>query len=430
LGLRRARGRPALVPRHGLGPDRHLRHDRMGRHGRPLQLGIRARARRSVARRGPAGAGDPRRDRAWESEVRFPARRGALQVRVRARRRGGLPGENPVNLHVAMLRVHTCPLAALGGKETGGMNVYGREVSRELGRMGVSVDVFTRSQDPSIPRVVRLGERARVIHLAAGGEAPMARERVYDHLDEFVEGIEAWRIAEAIDYDLIHAHYWLSGVAALTLKTRWSVPVLQMFHTLGRLKNRVARSAAELEPAVRLEEETRIVSAPDRIGAANVVARLSESGQDMRLLVVGGDTDERTSGHETSLRQRIERLGLGDSVRFLGPQPQGVLPLYYAASDVTVLPSYYESFGMVALEAMACGSPVIASRVGGLVTTVRDGVTGFLVPDGDVEALAERIETLVGDPELRWRVGGEGVRWAAQHRWACVAEAVWGGYAA
>ena len=401
-----------------------------------------------------------------------------------------------MNLHVAMLSVHTCPLAALGGKETGGMNVYVREVSRELGRMGVSVDVFTRSQDPSIPRVVRLGERARVIHLAAGVEAPMARERVYDHLDEFVEGIEAWRIAEAIDYDLIHAHYWLSGVAALTLKTRWSVPVLQMFHTLGRLKNRVARSAAELEPAVRLEEETRIVSAADRIVAANVVeraellrdyaahasriatipcgvdtdlftpgdgaearrrldldghplllwvgriapikgldtlldavARLSESGQDMRLLVVGGDADERTSGHETSLRQRIERLGLGDSVRFLGPQPQGVLPLYYAASDVTVLPSYYESFGMVALEAMACGSPVIASRVGGLVTTVRDGVTGFLVPDGDVEALAERIETLVGDPELRWRLGREGVRWAAQHRWPCVAEAVCKEYA-
>jgi D-inositol-3-phosphate glycosyltransferase len=401
-----------------------------------------------------------------------------------------------VNLHVAMLSVHTCPLAALGGKETGGMNVYVREVSRELGRMGVSVDVFTRSQDPSIPRVVRLGERARVIHLAAGGEAPMARERVHDHLDEFVEGIEAWRIAEAIDYDLIHAHYWLSGVAALTLKTRWSVPVLQMFHTLGRLKNRVARSAAELEPAVRLEEETRIVSAADRIVAANVVeraellrdyaahasriatipcgvdtdlftpgdraearrrldldgrplllwvgriapikgldtlldavARLSGSGQDMRLLVVGGDADEPTNGHETSLRRRIERLGLGDSVRFVGPQPQSVLPLYYAAADVTVLPSYYESFGMVALEAMACGSPVIASRVGGLVTTVRDGVTGFLVPDGDVEALAERIATLVADPELRWRLGREGVRWAAQHRWPCVAEAVCKEYA-
>jgi len=324
----------------------------------------------------------------------------------------------------------------------------------------------------------------------------MARERVYHHLDEFVEGIEAWRIAEAIDYDLIHAHYWLSGVAALALKTRWSVPVLQMFHTLGRLKNRVARSAAELEPAVRVEEETRIVSEADRIVAANVVeraellrdyaahpsriatipcgvdtdlftpgdraearrrlglddrpvllwvgrmapikgldtlldtvARLREGRRDMRLLVVGGDADEPTSGHETSLRHRIARLGLVDSVRFVGPQPQSVLPLYYAAADLTVLPSYYESFGMVALEAMACGSPVIASRVGGLITTIRDGVTGFLVPDGDVGALAERIESLVADPELRWRLGREGVRWAAQHRWPCVAEAVCKEYA-
>jgi D-inositol-3-phosphate glycosyltransferase len=269
-----------------------------------------------------------------------------------------------------------------------------------------------------------------------------------------------------------------------------------MFHTLGRLKNRVARSAAELEPLVRVEEETRIVSEADRIVAANVVeraellrdygahasriatipcgvdtdlftpgdraesrrrlglddrpvllwvgriapikgldtlldtvARLRDGGRSMRLLVVGGETDEPTNGHETSLRRRIAMLGLGESVRFVGPQPQSVLPFYYAAADVTVLPSYYESFGMVALEAMACGSPVIASRVGGLVTTVRDGVTGFLVPDGDVETLAERIDTLVGDPELRWRLGREGVRWAAQHRWPCVAEAVCKEYA-
>jgi D-inositol-3-phosphate glycosyltransferase len=401
-----------------------------------------------------------------------------------------------VSLRVAMLSVHTCPLAALGGKETGGMNVYVREVSRELGRMGVAVDVFTRSQNASIPRVVQLGEGARVIHLPAGDEAPMARERVYDHLDEFVDGVEAWRIAGSIDYDLIHAHYWLSGVAALTLKARWSAPVLQMFHTLGRLKNRVARSAAELEPRVRLEEETRIVSGADRIVAANVVeraellrdygahasriatipcgvdtdlfrpgdraearrglglderpvllwvgriapikgldtlldavARLSATGQSPRLLIVGGEADEPANGHEASLRRRIERLRLEDTVRFIGPQPQSVLPVYYVAADVTVLPSYYESFGMVALEAMACGSPVIASRVGGLVTTVRDGVTGFLVPDSDVPALAERIESLIADPELRWRVGREGVRWAAQHRWPCVAEAVCREYA-
>jgi D-inositol-3-phosphate glycosyltransferase len=401
-----------------------------------------------------------------------------------------------MNLRVAMLSVHTCPLAALGAKETGGMNVYVRELSRELGRMGVEVDVFTRSQNPAIPRVVRLDERAQVIHLPAGPEAPMARAQVHAHLDEFVDGIEAWRLTRGVEYDLIHAHYWLSGVAALALRERWSAPVLQMFHTLGRLKNRAARVAGELEPAIRLREEARIVAAADRIVAANVVeraellvddaagaqriatipcgvdtdlfapgdraaarralglddgpvllwvgriapikgldtlldavGRLSAAGTRARLLVVGGDADEPSNGHEASLRAQIERLGLGETVRFVGPQPQERLRTYYVAADVTVVPSYYESFGMVALEAMACGSPVIASRVGGLVTTVRDGVTGFLVPESDVGALAERIAALLADPDLRWRIGREGVRWAAQHRWPCVAEAVCREYA-
>lgn len=376
------------------------------------------------------------------------------------------------------------------------MNVYVRELSRELGRMGVAVDVFTRSQNPAIPRVVELGEGARVIHLPAGPEAPTARAEIHAHLDEFIDGIDAWRLTRGGEYDLIHAHYWLSGVAALALRRRWAVPVLQMFHTLGRLKNRVARSGAELEPAIRLAEETRIVSAADRIVAANVVERaellrdhgahaqriatipcgvdtelfapgdraaarralgldgrptllwvgriapikgldtlldaverLHVTGTAVRLLIVGGDADEPWNGHERALRDQIERLGLSDAVSFLGPQPQDLLPTYYVAADVTVVPSYYESFGMVALEAMACGSPVIASRVGGLVTTVRDGVTGFLVPESDVGALADRIQALIADPDLRWRIGREGVRWAAQHRWPCVAEAVCREYA-
>jgi D-inositol-3-phosphate glycosyltransferase len=399
-------------------------------------------------------------------------------------------------LRIAMLSVHTCPLAALGGKETGGMNVYVRELSRELGRMGVEVDVFTRSQDPTIPRVVPLGEAARVVHLPAGPEAPMPRERVHDHLDEFVDGVEAWRITRDIDYDLIHAHYWLSGVVGLTLRARWSVPMLQMFHTLGDLKNRVARRAADVEPAVRLDEEARIIASAERLVAASVAERaylvrhagadperiavvpcgvdtdlfkpgdaedaraalgisrepcilyvgrlapikgletlldavgaLARRGRSVRLVVVGGEADEPRDGHERGLRARIDALGIHDRVSFVGPQRQESLRTHYVAADVTVLPSHYESFGMVALEAMACGSPVVASRVGGLTTTVRDGVTGFLVPEGDVSALAERLDTLLGDGDLRWRLGREGVRWAAQHRWPCVAEAICREYA-
>ena len=400
-----------------------------------------------------------------------------------------------MSVRVAMLSVHTCPLAALGGKETGGMNVYVRELARELSRMGVAADVFTRSQNATIPRVVPLAERARVIHLPAGPEAPMPRERIHAHLDEFVAGVEAWRDATGVVYDLVHGNYWLSGVVGLTLRERWHVPLVQMFHTLGRLKNG-AGVAAEREPALRIAEEHTIVAAADRVVAANVIERghlvtqydadpakiavipcgvdtglfapgdadaaratlglpggplllyvgriapikgletlldalgcLRSAGHPARLVVVGGDADERPDGHETELRRRAVRQGLGDTVTLVGCQPQQRLRDYYVAADVTVLPSYYESFGMVALEAMACGSAVIASRVGGLQTTVRDGTTGLLVSEGDSCALAETIARVLDDSAVRLRLGPEGVRWAAGPRWPCVAQAVCREYA-
>ena len=402
-----------------------------------------------------------------------------------------------MSLSVAVLSVHTCPLAALGGKETGGMNVYVRELARELARMRVTADVFTRSQNPSIPRVSLIGDGVRVVHLPAGPEAPMARETVHDHLDEFVDGVEAFRIGHGVDYDLIHGHYWLSGAVGLTLRERWGVPLVQMFHTLGRLKNDATRNGAEREPDLRIAEETRIVAAADRIVAATVVerahlvrhygaeasrvavipcgvdtelfapgdqgaarvalglddrprllyvgrlapikgletlldgmARLRAAGSRAQLCIVGGDADEPLDGHEGELRARLNRLDLHDTVAFIGAQPQERLRAWYMAADATVLPSYYESFGMVALEAMACGSPVVASRVGGLQTTVRDGVTGVLVPDHDPVALADTLARVLDDADLRWRLGREGVRWAAQHRWPCVAEAVCREYAA
>jgi D-inositol-3-phosphate glycosyltransferase len=393
-----------------------------------------------------------------------------------------------MSLRVAMLSVHTCPLAALGGKETGGMNVYVRETARELARMGVHVDVFTRSQNPGIPRVVELGGGARVVHLPAGAEAPMPREAVHAYLDEFVTGVESFAQSEGLEYDLIHAHYWLSGVAGLALRDAWGTPLVQMFHTLGRLKNSVAQSPAEVEPDLRIAEEARIIAGADRIVAANVVERAhlvwyygarqdgiavipcgvdTELFQPMpraaakdllelppgpllvyvgrlqpikgletlleamtlvapaaRLMIIGGDADEPENGHAAHLRERVSALGLGERVRFLGAQPQRQLRLFYAAADATVMPSYYESFGMVALEAMACGSPVVASRVGGLTTTVQDRVTGLLVPEGDPPTLAAALDTLLGDRALQGRLAAQSQRWAAEHRWPCVAEAV------
>jgi D-inositol-3-phosphate glycosyltransferase len=391
-------------------------------------------------------------------------------------------------LRVAVLSVHTCPLAALGGKETGGMNVYVRETARELARMGVHVDVFTRSQNPGVPRVVALAPGARVIHLPAGPEAPMPREAVHAHVDEFVSGVERFAQSEGLEYDLIHAHYWLSGVAGLALRDAWGSPLVQMFHTLGRLKNSVVQSVADVEPELRIEEEAGIIAAADRVVASNVVERAhlvwyygaridriavipcgvdTELFQPMpraaakdllelrpepllvyvgrlqpikgletlleamtmvvpptRLMIIGGDADEPENGHAAHLRARVAALGLDDRVRFLGAQPQERLRLFYAAADATVMPSYYESFGMVALEAMACGCPVVASRVGGLTTTVQDRVTGLLVPEGDPSSLAATLDTVLGDSSLRERMGAQSTRWAAQHRWPCVAEAV------
>jgi D-inositol-3-phosphate glycosyltransferase len=388
--------------------------------------------------------------------------------------------------------VHTCPLAALGGKETGGMNVYVREVSRALGRLGLAVDVFTRSQDPGIPEVVTLGPRARVVHVAAGPARPIARAAVAGHLPEFATGVEAFRAREGVRYELVHSHYWLSGLAALDLRRRWDVPLVHMFHTLGAIKNAVAGDSGDTEPAERLAAELRIAASADRIVASNLVERAglvwhvqadpsrvavipcgvdvelfrprpaaparTRLGVDadhvilfvgrltpikgletllralavlrsdglasaqLRLLVVGGTKGE--PGDSAHLRQLAQDLGVASWVDFRGPQPQDALPDYYAAADLCLMPSRYESFGMVALEAMASGVPVIASRAGGLTVTVQDGVTGRLVPEGDVAALARAVKGLLADDAGRRALGARAVGWARRFTWPAVGRSV------
>lgn len=401
---------------------------------------------------------------------------------------------------IAMLSVHTCPLAALGGKETGGMNVYVRDLSRELGRRGIYVDVFTRSQNPAVPRVSdALGPNGRTIHLPAGQEAPYDKNLVFDHLPEFVEGVKSFAQEEGITYDLIHSHYWLSGWVARELRKSWGSPIIQMFHTLGHLKNSVAQTQEEMEMARRIEAETEIMAFVDRIVAATAVEKeqmtqlygadpakiavipcgvdpslfrpipmdearkrldicdrtymvlfvgrierlkgidtlleamailvrdLPNWQEEICVCIVGGDTSEDSAIVDKEM-QRLQdmrtELDIADLVTFLGAQAQDALPDHYSAADVVVMPSYYESFGMVALEAMACGTPVIASQVGGLSFTVQDGVTGFLVPDRDPPTLAEKIACLLKDRALRKKLGAQGIEWAEQHSWARIADQV------
>ena len=392
-----------------------------------------------------------------------------------------------MKLRVAILSVHTCPLAAPGGKETGGMNVYVRETARELCRMGAHVDVFTRSQNSAIPRVVEMGEGARVVHLPAGPQAPMLREDVHAHLGRFVAGVEDFRREQGLEYDLIHAHYWLSGVAGLALREMWGAPLVQMFHTLGRLKNTVAQTAAEVEPELRIAEESRIIAEADRIVAANVVERahlvwyygaraervevipcgvdtdlfqpmgraaakdLLELGPEplliyvgrlqpikgletlldamvrlpeATLLIIGGDQDEPDNGHGAQLRAQVAALGL-DAARSLSrrPAPAPAPPLLCRGrrdGDAVVL--------RVLRHGGARGHGLRQSRgrlPRGRAHDDHPG-RGHRPPGagGRSRRARECLAALLADDEARARLGREATRWAAEHRWPCVAEKV------
>ncbi|KAF0107166.1 MAG: D-inositol-3-phosphate glycosyltransferase [Anaerolineaceae bacterium] len=406
-------------------------------------------------------------------------------------------------MNIAMLSYHTCPLATLGGKDTGGMNVYVRDLTTALGRMGVHVDVFTRSQDEHVPHVLHdLGFGNRVVHVPAGPEVPLPRRELAEYIPEFAEGVRRFAEEKGIRYDLIHSHYWMSGIAAETLADLWpATPILQMFHTLGEMKNRVARSDEEREGAYRLEGERQVLRRADRIIAATLAEhaqlewlykaearkitilppgvdtchfypipadearqfiglkpedrmilfvgrveplkgldtliravaclRPTDCGEPVHLAVIGGDPEaspEAMTAEMARIQQLCDNLCLGKMVVFLGKRGQDTLPYYYSAAEVLVMPSHYESFGMVALEAMACGTPVIASQVGGLAFLVQDGVTGYTVPAEDHDALCAKLALLLGDESLRRQMGRAAAESARSYDWEKIAKQIVGVY--
>jgi len=364
------------------------------------------------------------------------------------------------------------------------MNVYIRELSRQMGRRAHSMDIFTRRSDPSTPEVTVLDERTRVIQVDAG-PAQASKGSVRRYTAAFADRVMHFQQASARDYDLVHSHYWLSGEVGSVLKGEWNVPHVVMFHTLGEAKNR--HHASEREPAYRISGERAIAQEADRIicagegekamlvqaygvapqriavvpcgvdtlrfrpmKKARVRCRLglpenkrlvlfvgrieplkgidvllraaSQVDTPFRLLVVGGDAKDVDRKGE--LAQLAQELGISRRVTFLDAVAHNELPLYYNAADVCVVPSYYESFGLVALEAMACGVPVVASRVGGLKETVEDGRTGYLVPWRCPEPFAERLELLLSNDSLRRSHGREARASAERFRWSAVASRV------
>lgn len=373
-----------------------------------------------------------------------------------------------------MLSLHTSPLARLGRtRDAGGMNVYVRELSRELGRGGIFVDVFTRWTDPTDPPIEPLGERVRLIRIAAGPIAPLPTSELLPHVAEFACRVRRFAERAEHPYDLVHSHYWLSGVAGMTLARLWHAPHVAMFHTVERLKGErlgaaaailttggerradyegqiaasadcvVVATAHEREQLERIyglgasrfeiipcgvDLETFTPATPTQRRAARAALGLSEApvllavgrldpikGSDLLLeaasqmrvpaqvVLVGGDLDGDPELER--LRARATELGLGARVTFPGAVPQHELPRYYHAASALVVASRYESFGLVAVEALACGTPVVAAKVGGLPSIVRDGENGLLIPWRCPGAFAERLDALLADPARLRRFG-------------------------
>jgi len=378
-------------------------------------------------------------------------------------------------LNLALLSIHSCPLGRPGGKDTGGMNVYVRELALQLGRQGHHVDVFTHLHDAREPQVVELGKNVRLVHLRSGAENT-DKLALYDYLPEIAANLENFSEKENISYDLMYSHYWLSGWTGWLINRTWHIPHLIMFHTIGAVKNSLG--IGEDEPLLRIESEKQLMQDCDRIVASTEreketlrrdsavpyekvavipcgvnldlfrpvnradarlqigvpsgkivlyagrierikgldrlvkALRLVNNVPDLKLLIVGGDASSRAEIDR--LKSLARELGIGDKIDFHESVPQENLPAYYNAADVFVLPSYYESFGMAALEAMACGTPIVATPVGDWEHIIRNGLNGYTVPDNSPPHLAQALSLALSGPafappaEIRSTVAGFG----------------------
>ena len=402
---------------------------------------------------------------------------------------------SPAVDRVAMITVHTSPLSPPGRRDSGGLNVYVRELSRYLAQRGVAVDVFTRRIDTRTPRILEADDGVRVIQVESGPPRPVDKDSLFCYLPDFASEMAFLAIKEGARYNLVHAHYWLSGWAAHLLQRYWNAPFVQMFHTLAHLKNAVAEDRHR-ETTLRLQVERRLVEVADAVIAANpderdeMIRRLNAdeeklstvppgvdldlfqpsdswdarralglssgplllfvgridpvkgidtlfdgfqrliedydwAGSPPRLVFVGGliESDATGSTMDTDLQQlstRAGELGLADYVLFRGSQPRQVLPLYYNAVDVCVVPSRYESFGLVAVEAMACGTPIVASHVGGLRFTIENEVSGLLVPHSDPAELSAALRRALTDHDLRSRMQVGARQAAIRYSWQTI----------
>lgn len=382
---------------------------------------------------------------------------------------------------VAVLSLHTSPLAQPGQGDAGGMNVYVRELAAALAQAGVDATVFVRRWSDA-PASVEVEPGFRVVHIDAG-PPEMAKEALPGIVDSFMAGVRD-RLDDC-GADVLHANYWLSAVAGHRLKHQLDLPLVSTFHTLARVK----AATGDPEPRARAEAEAEVVACSDLITASSAaearqladlygadparievmppgvdhalfspgdraaaraalglgagpvllfvgriqplkgldaavetLAELDRAGRsDARLVAVGGASGASGARELDRVAGSVRRLGLTGRVDFVPPQPHHRLSAYYRAADVCLVPSRSESFGLVALEAAACGTPVVASDVGGLRTLVDHGRTGYRVDGRSPRELAAAAEVILADPDLAEAMAGRATAMAAGYTWAATA---------
>jgi len=394
-------------------------------------------------------------------------------------------------MRISMISEHASPLAVLGGADAGGQNVHVAELALALARRGDHVTVYTRRDAPELPERVPLGPGVEVVNVTAGPAEPVERDAMLPYMPALAAGVAAdWAARGAPD--LVHAHFWMSGLAALDAVARLEaqtgtrIPVIHTFHALGTVKRRHQGAAdtspaerAELEPRVGREVDAIIATCTDEVrelaamgidpakasvvpcgvdirrftpagpralsptrptiavvgrivprkGADLVISALAELGDrgmpEVDLVIVGGPAADAHLLDDPEISRLAEvacALGVGDRVRFLGRIPQEELPAVLRSVDAVVCTPWYEPFGIVPLEAMACGVPVVAAAVGGLQDTVVDGVTGVHVPPRDPVAVAEALRALLPDAVRRRALGRAGrARVEREYTWDGVA---------
>lgn len=382
---------------------------------------------------------------------------------------------------IAIISDHASPLADLGSVDSGGQNVYVAQVAKQMAAAGCRVDVFTRRDHHALPEVLEWIEGVRIIHVPAGPAEFVPKEELLDHMQSFSDYLIQFCSRQSEPYDLAHANFWMSGLAAMDLKRLLGLPFVITFHALGRVR-RQHQGQADGFPEERFAIEERIVAEAEAIiaecpqdqedlielyhadpakisvipcgfdpeelcpvdktlarqvlhlpqeeflilqlgrmvprkGVDTVVRGLArlvkDEGAPARLLVVGGaseDPDPRYTPEIGRLQAIAEQEGVAERVQFVGRRGREALKHFYSAADVFVSVPWYEPFGITPVEAMACGTPVIGSQVGGIKYTVLDGETGFLVPPKDPHRLAERLAYLYHNPARLVRLGEKGMR--------------------